>query len=56
MLLAADRLYVQATVMAGIIFDKEDSPVKKALILDETKREVNEERMSRMLANMLLDE
>lgn len=33
MLMAADRLYLQATVMAGIIFDKEDSPVSNSVIL-----------------------
>lgn len=56
MLHAAERVYTNAAMLAGIIFDKEDSPFSNGVILEETKKEVNEDRLARMLAQILLEE
>lgn len=56
MLQAAERVYLCASMLVGIMFDKEDSPFSNGVVLEATKKEVNEERLSRMLAQSLLDE
>ena len=41
---------------SGIIFDKPDSPYREFGLNEEAKTQLNEERISRMLANEILDD
>lgn len=41
---------------SGIIFDKPDSPYRDFSLGEEARNQLNEERISRMLANEILDD
>ena len=48
---AENRLLDLACSPSGIIYEKHDSPYREASLTEECKYQLNEERISRMLAN-----
>lgn len=48
---AIGRLLQLTSFVGGVIFQKDDSPFGGGAIEEEYKQQVNQERLSRMLAN-----
>lgn len=53
---AEGRLLEMSCSTSGIIFDKPDSPYRDSNLSEEMKIQINEDRISRMLASDILDE
>jgi hypothetical protein len=53
---AEGRLLELSCSSSGIIFDKSESPYREFNLDEGTKIQMNEEKISRMLANEILDD
>lgn len=53
---AEGRLLELSCSTSGIIFDKPDSPYREVGLNEESRSQLNEDRISRMLATDILDD
>lgn len=53
---AEGRLLELSCSTSGIIFDKHDSPYREVGLNEESRSQLNEDRISRMLATDILDD